>query len=191
MFSKHLATRSQDRLVALREFMLEHSEAVVAILETLESRRNIDLRQDLALGWILELLWMYQIATVPGTPSSVFVMDEGFSNRAVTLFGYRFSQEDEPFLERYIDAIPKPDLVVVVTKNVESAATLASNRLRFDQLSDAETVQYTRDADVCVSTISKLLIERGVEVLEVRNESSLAAASAEARQLIRAWLERG
>lgn len=189
--SKHLAARSQDRFVALRGFLLENSEAVVAILEALESRRNVDLRQDLALGWILELLWMYQIATVPGTSSSVLVMDEGFSNRAVTLFGYRFSPEDEPFLERYINAIPMPDLVVVVTKDVESAATLASDRIRFDQLNDAAIVQYTRDADVCVSAISRLLIERGVEVREVRNESSLAAASAEAREVIRAWLDRG
>ena len=53
---KHLAARSQDRMLALQAFMLEESETAIAILSALKERGDIDPRQDLAFGWIVALL---------------------------------------------------------------------------------------------------------------------------------------
>jgi adenylate kinase len=186
---KRLSVRSQDRMVALRSFLLEYPEATIAILEALKDRRDIDPRQDLALGWIVELLWQYQLVNDRGASNSCLVLDEGFCNRALTLFGYRFSEEDEPRLRQYIEAIPKPDLVFVVTGDIETAAARATRRERFRHLSAREAVEYTRDTAACVEETARLLEKRGVEVRTVRNDSSLDAASRDVRRIIREWLD--
>ena len=185
---KRLVARSQDRMLALRRFFLEQPETVIAILEALRERRDVDPRQDLALGWIVELLWQYQLLTDQGGSSPV-VFDEGFSNRALTLFAYRFSEGDDAGLRRYIEAIPAPDLVIAVTGDAEKTAARVSTRLRFGYLTTDEAVEYTRDAAACVDATTALLRERGVDVRSVQNGSSLAAASSEVRRTIRNWIE--
>jgi hypothetical protein len=186
---KRLSVRSQDRMVALRRFLLEHPDTAIAILEALKDRKDVDPRQDLAFGWIVELLWQYQLVSDRGAPTSCLVLDEGFCNRAVTLFGYRFSEEDEPRLRRYIEAIPKPDLVFVVTGDVETAAARATRRERFRHLNAQEAVEYTQDAAACVEETARLLEMRGVEVRTVRNDSSLGTASNDVHRIIREWLD--
>ncbi len=187
--SKHLVARSQDRMLAMRGFLLDHPETAIAILEALSDRKDVDPRQDLALGWILELLWSYQLATSQGGSGSLLVLDEGFANRAVTLFGYRFSEEDEPRLRQYIESIPKPDLVIVVAGDTEVCAARASNRIRFAHLGYSELVRFTREAATCVDVTSRLLAEHGVDVRTVQNESLLSVASSEVRRIIRDWLD--
>jgi adenylate kinase len=189
-YYRQLAARSQDRELALREFMLEHPETVIAILRALDDRRAVDPDQNLVLGWILEFLWKYQLTTGSSSAAPYLVLDEGFANRAISLFGYGFSSDDEPLLRQYIESIPQPDLVITVTADAETAAVRSTGRGRFSHLSDEDAVQHTRDAARCAAATSRLLKERGVDVYEVRNESSLAAASASVRQIVRDWLDR-
>ena len=186
---KHLAARSQDRLLALRGFLLAEPDAGIVILEALRDRRDLDPHQDLAFGWIVELMWSYQVAMKSEMASySNIVLDEGFCNRALTLFGYRFSDEDHVRLRTYIESIPKPALVIVVTADAKRAASRATQRIRFEHLSDDELKEYTRDVERCVDATKLLLVERGVDVREVRNDGTQAEASEKARSVIRDWL---
>ena len=189
-YYRHLVARSQDRVLALRGFFLEYPETVKAILDGIESRKEFDQRQDLALGWMLELLWKYQLAMAPRVTAECLVQDEGFANRAVSLFGYRFSADDEPNLRRYIASIPEPDLVIVVTADAETAASRNTGRVRFSHLTEAEAVEYTRDAIRCVEYTSRLLHERGVDVVEVKNDAPPSVVSGDVRQVVREWLDR-
>jgi adenylate kinase len=188
-YYRRLAVRSHDRSVALRTFMLENPETVSATLAALEDRRDFDPDQDLLFAWILELFWKYQLTNDPHGTGPYLVLDEGFANRAISIFGFRYADDDEALLRRYIESIPKPSLVIAVTADAEKAASRSTGRDRFSHLSDEEAVEHTRDAARCAAATSRLLKERGVDVQEVTNESSLAAASAHVRQIIRDWLD--
>jgi hypothetical protein len=169
--------------------MLENPETVSATLAALDDRRHFDPDQDLLFGWILELFWKYQVTDEPHGTGPYLVLDEGFANRAISIFGFRYTDDDEALLRRYIESIPKPDLVIAVTADAEEAASRSTGRDRFSHLSDEDAVEHTHDAARCAAATSRLLTERGVEVQEVTNESSLAAASAHVRQIIRDWLD--
>jgi thymidylate kinase len=188
-YYRQLALRSQDRELALRRFMLENPETMGATLAALDDRRDFDPDQDLLLSWILELFWKFQLTNNPRGAGPCLVLDEGFANRAISIFGFRYTDADEALLRRYIESIPKPDLVIAVTADAEEAASRSTGRGRFGHLSEEDAVEHTRDAARCAAATSLLLKERGVDVEEVVNESSLAAASVRVRQIIRDWLD--
>jgi len=189
-YSKQLAARSQESMVALRDFILTHPDVVTTIVEALDDRSDVDSRQDLALGWIMELLWQYQIAQQSISAGSALVLDEGFCNRALTLFGYQYSAKNEPLLKKYIDAIPKPDLVVVVSGDPEVMAARGSHGTRFGYFTHEQAVQYMKDVEVCVAKTSELLEQRGVAVRLVRNDGqSTAEASMAVRTVVRTWVD--
>ena len=166
--------------------MLEESTTAIAILSALRDRRDIDPRQDLAFGWIVELLWSYQLASSSDANARAhLVLDEGFCNRALTLFGYQFSENDLDGLRAYIDSIPAPDLVIVVGCDDEQAASRTTKRARFGYLSNGEAIQYTHDVARCVAATTNLLVERGIDVRTVRNDGTLADAAREMRTIVR------
>ncbi len=188
--SKHVANRSQDRMVALRDFLLDRPDVVVAVLEAIVRRRATDLRSDLAMTWILDLVWQYQLAKPAlEDPGTALVFDEGFCNRAVSLFGHGFSVADEPLLRRYIDAIPAPDLVVVVHADTTASAARATDRRRYRSLDADAIITYTASAARCVRRTKDLLVsQRGLHVVDVPNHGCIDESVAHLRSGIHEWL---
>jgi AAA domain len=105
--------RSTDRFDALARFMSDHSQLVEVILAAQRDRRDRDRGQDLVLGWVLNLMARYQLAS-ESDPGDLLVIDEGFCQRGVALFGYGFGPDDKPMLAGYLESIPIPATVVLV-----------------------------------------------------------------------------
>jgi hypothetical protein len=129
--------RSPDRFSALTRFLTAHPATLETVLTAQRERAERDMGQDLVLGWVLNLLARYQLAT-DASIDGWLVIDEGFCQRGVALLGYGFLPDDEPLLAGYLSSIPPPDAVVMVDTPIETC------RQRLDQRGWSERV---RDLD--------------------------------------------
>jgi hypothetical protein len=89
-----------------------------AVLAGQRSRKDRDLGQDLVLGWLLNLMARYQLASERST-AEWLVIDEGFCQRGVALFSHGFVPADLELLDIYLESIPQPDVVVAVDTPLE------------------------------------------------------------------------
>ena len=121
---KGVYARSTDRFDALGRFLTAHPRVMETTLAAQRERRDRDRGQDLVLGWALNLMARYQLAT-EADEFEILIIDEGFSQRAVALFGYGFSPDDEARLGEYLASIPLPETVVLV----ETPLTVCAQRL--------------------------------------------------------------
>ena len=78
-------SRATDRFSALARFIADKPETLEAVLAAQRHRADRDRGQDLALGWVLNLMARYQLAVEGRGSSDWVVIDEGFSQRAVAL----------------------------------------------------------------------------------------------------------
>ena len=166
---KAVYARSTDRFEALARFMSENSRLVEVVLTSQRERSDRDRGQDLVLGWVLNLMARYQLATETGSNDRL-VIDEGFCQRGVALFGYGFSPDDEPRLGEYLSTIPPPKTLVVV----ESPLPVCEERLdtrgwseRLVGLSPDVRRGFLETSAQVVSTVSEQVAEMGVVVIRV------------------------
>lgn len=110
--------RSTDRFSGLARFLGAHPQTLETVLAGQRARVERDLGQDLVLGWVLNLLARYQLAT-ESPDSDWLVIDEGFCQRGVALFSHGFVPLDRPLLNAYLDTIPRPEVVIVVDTPLE------------------------------------------------------------------------
>jgi len=164
--------RSTDRLSALIRFASAGPNLLESVLVAQRERAERDLRPDLVLGWILNLMARYQLATESGE-ASWLVVDEGFAQRAVALLAAGYEQNDEPALQAYLDASPKPDVLVVVESPLEVC------RARLDQRGWSERLTGAGEADRqvfleasarIVSEIGSTSARRNQEIIRVGGE---------------------
>jgi hypothetical protein len=141
------------------------------ILEVQRGRVDRDRRQDLALGWILNLMARHQLATE--TPiKGHLVIDEGFAQRAVALVGHGFEPgPDQSVLDEYLAVIPRPDLVVAVATPLEVC------RQRMEERGWSERV-----ADLDAAARESFLISAGEVVARV-------ATGLEAAGIMLIWVD--
>jgi len=167
---RHAFNRSQDRYLAIRATMLSHPEAVEAVMAATRRRRDFEIRPDLVIGWWLTLAADYSMAKRVVPPGAALLIDEGFVNRAVSLFGYRFSDADRPDLARYIRSVPVPDLVV----HVDAAPDVAERRMKqwSSRLADQDLVTrraFLEGSSLCVAAVLENLEDAAVHVVRIPN----------------------
>ncbi len=119
--------RSTDRFSALARFLEATPRTLETVLAAQRSRADRDRRQDLVLGWVLNLMARYQLAT-EWEGQGWLVLDEGFYQRGVALFSHGFVPEDLPLLTEYLSSVPQPDLVVAVETPLEICAARLDQR---------------------------------------------------------------
>ncbi|HET7847382.1 MAG TPA: hypothetical protein VFL72_07810 [Acidimicrobiia bacterium] len=124
---KGVYARSTERFDALGRFLTTHPRVMETVLAAQRERKDRDRGQELVLGWVLNLMARFQLATeIDHYP--IVVIDEGFCQRAVALFGYGFSPADEPLLGEYLAAMPLPDIVVLVETPLATCAERLDRR---------------------------------------------------------------
>ena len=122
---KRAYARSIDRTSALARFVDSNPHLVDVIHDAQQDRSDRDLEPDLVLRWVLNLMTGYQLATDISDRIETLIVDEGFAQRAVAVFAAGFGSDDSQALDNYIDAIPKPDVLVVVETAVRSAGSVS------------------------------------------------------------------
>ncbi len=166
---KGVYARSADRLSALNRFLAAHPAALEAVLAGQRERAGRDLGQEQVLGWVLNLMARFQLATEsPG--SDLLVVDEGFGQRAAAVFGYGFSPEDHDNLARYLKAIPRPLSLIVVETPLETCITRLESRgwsERVAGLDEAQRIAFLRSSNFAITAVTDHLEELGIQVLRV------------------------
>ncbi len=130
--------RSTDRYSALTRFLTESPEALASALDAQAARRERDRAQGLSLGWLLGLMSDFQLAAETLDDDSWLIGDEGFSHRALAVFGFGFGPEDEPRLARYLAATPPPLTLIVVDTSIEECTERLERRGWSERVADLQ-----------------------------------------------------
>lgn len=174
-FWKGAYSRSTDRFSALTRFLGEKPETLEAVLAAQRHRADRDRGQDLVLGWVLNLMARYQLAVEGRDSSDWVVIDEGFSQRAVALFGHRFGLEDGDLLAGYLAAVPRPDVVVLVETPLPTCASRLDVRgwsERVTELSLDERRRFLESSARVVEVVSAQIEAAGVRLIRVDGTDS-------------------
>jgi hypothetical protein len=166
--------RSSDRFAALIRFASSRPGALESVLAAQRARVDRDLRPDMVLGWILNLMARYQLAIEDGA-ASWLVVDEGFAQRAVALLTAGYEQGDEPALHAYLEAAPEPEALIIVETPIEVCAARLDQRGWPERLTGAGETQrrsFLEAASEIVSAIDSVYAARGVDVVRIAGDDS-------------------
>ena len=169
--------RSRVAFKALAGFMERRPQAVSAVLDAQERRAEFEYRPDLVIEWYLHMVARYEVIQSTLDESTLVIMDEGFSQRAVSVFGHRFGEDDHQDLERYLAAVPAPELLIRLILDPRDAADRlqGDDRLATIRLEGQSVEAHTRfleDADRCVSRVEQVARSLGWKVIDVDSQGS-------------------
>lgn len=125
---KRAWARSADRFGGLARFLAARPAVLEMALAGQRLRKERDIGQERALSWLLNLMSGYQTASESDDLFETLIVDEGFTQRAVALFGYAFSSPDEPLLAGYLEAMPRPDALLVLDTPLDECARRLDQR---------------------------------------------------------------
>jgi len=178
LIGRFAVDRSRDTVYTLRDVMVHNTEMVEVVMAATRRRRAFEIKPDTVVAWWLNSMIRYTMATcLP--PPAIIVADEGIINRAVSLFGFRFSDADRDDLDRYLRSVRMPDLVihVEVTPDVaEQRARKASRGMRFKN--DADRRAFFDGSARCVTVIVETLESMGTPVARIPGDGPVAESSA-------------
>ncbi len=148
--------RSSDRLAALTRFLAAHPTTLETVLAAQRQRDDRDRGQEMVLGWVLNLMSRYELATA-SVGNRWLVIDEGFCQRAVAIFSHGFSPADEPLLDDYMSAIPLPDVAVVVETPLDIARERLEKRGWSERVRDLDGEARLRVLESSVSVVGSVI----------------------------------
>jgi hypothetical protein len=162
--------RSTDRSSALTRFLTAWPAAMETVLAAQTARADRDRGQELTLGWMLTLMSNFQLATEHLGEGDWLIVDEGFSQRAVAVFGFRFAADDQGMLDRYLNAVPLPRTLVVVDTPVEECARRLDERGWSERVVDLDAARRLEFLESCrevIVTVAKHREQAGSRVIWV------------------------
>ena len=180
-FAQPAFVRSTDHFTGIRDFMQRYPDAIEVVLASSRRRADFEPRVDKILGWWLHLAAVYSAADeLPDDP--VVLFDEGFTNRAISLYGYRFGEVDEPDLHRYMRAVPRPAAVVYMATPVETCIERMDDwSVRFEDFPVEERISFMQSAQRCLDRVLEHLHEMSVPVLVVENDGVMSETERDLR----------
>lgn len=162
--------RSTDRFDALTRFLAANPEVMEVVLAAQRQRRGRDRHQERVLSWILNLMTNAQLVDETTGRFDWLIIDEGFCQRAIALFGIGFEGEDELRLRSYVAAIPLPEILVVV----EASLSVCEARLdklgwseRATEMNRAERRDFLSTAERLVELVAGEAERLGARVIRV------------------------
>lgn len=116
--------------------LLTHPRAALSLLRFQRRRPSQMVRRERRAGyWYLRHLGDHGLFTRTALPGEVWLVDEGFAHRVVSLFTSHLGREaTEDSIAAYLAAAPAPDLVVHVTAPVEVCLDRLTERGVWDWL---------------------------------------------------------
>jgi hypothetical protein len=162
--------RSADRSLALTRFLSANPATLETALAAQRTRQGRDRGQEQALGWLLDLMAGYQLASEHLGDRDWLIVDEGFSQRAVALFGYGYGEEDNGPLGHYLDSIPRPEVLVVVETPLEICERRLDQRgwsERVERLPASDRRRFLEGAKAVVTRVAGHLERASTRVIWV------------------------
>lgn len=162
--------RSPDRFDALGRALASHAELTRGVADAQTDRSARDSRPDVVWDWFLNLLARFQLAAEVMSEDGALLLDEGFCQRAVAIFGYGFADADRSHVDEYVHRIPRPDLVIVVESPVEVCEARLDRRGWTARAAHAEPTirrDFLKGSVEVVQTVARGMEERGARVVDV------------------------
>jgi len=159
----------------LNRFLSEHEkmlETLCAIFQHPESIQECAL----LIKWLVRLCNGYQLAKENLKHDEILLIDEGFCNRAISIFGYGREPIDPGKLRKYIRCMPAPDGVICVEAPLETREKRLLDRgfpARLKGLSAGQRKELYSNFEACASMVVEGLKNRGIPVVSVNNDGSL------------------
>lgn len=187
--ARRLISRSHERFLSLSDALAGKPDLGIAVIDSLRNRSASAPDSDQAVRWMFETLWKHELWR-RGNGANWLVLDEGFSHRAITLFGYRYGEDEGDFaaLGRYLDAIPLPSLVIKVDTEPIACFERAGVPPRFRRLDREAQRRYLDAAGRCAADVAKLLTDRGVDVRVIDNNGLVEDSRAQLIDELDAWI---
>lgn len=94
-------------------FVLRHRQLIQLIVQTQSQRpKEAELQRRRVIPRFMEMIGFYEYLVQHYKPEDVLVFDEGFIHRVILLFTSEVEVPEPETIHRYIDLIPKSDLLV-------------------------------------------------------------------------------
>lgn len=94
-------------------FIIRHQELIRLIVQTQSKRpKGAEIHQRRVISRFMQMIGFYEFLVHRCKPGEVLVFDEGFIHRVILLFASEVETPDPVMIRRYIDLIPKTDLLV-------------------------------------------------------------------------------
>jgi len=122
--------------------------------------------------WFFQLGGRYRFLTATSSGGEVLVLDDGFLHRSVHLHASHLEEPDAGRVRAYVDLVPVPDLVVVVSASREVCEARVRERgvwTHSRRLTGAELSRYIANAERVVDVAVGHARRRGWAVIEVEN----------------------
>ena len=135
-------------------FLSDESSFSSQMIEAINQIGDIQLRKK-QTRWLCELMCQNKILQRNQCQRGFFLIDEGFSHRALGLFSNVTSEVNVELLKRYLESLPKADVVLFTHVNSEVA---------LEKLKERGLTQRLRGKD---SSFIKKFYEQNIEVLNL------------------------
>lgn len=128
------------------------------------------------IKWLVQLFSGYALAADMLTQDEILILDEGFCNRALSIFGYCSGAVDPDQVRAYIAAVPAPNAVMCVDASSQTREARLAGRGLPSRLRNADAARRSeldRNFEVCLAVTAAELAARGIPVLHVNNDGPL------------------
>jgi hypothetical protein len=162
---KRAMVRSSDRVSILSRAIVKRPELAAAMIEANDAH-NHDAGADRVMGMLLNHLIGFQLAEETLGDREWLLLDEGLCNRVTSLFAAGFDADlDQAELDRYLDLIPVPDVLVVVSAPIDVC---------FDRL---EKIGWTERMAGKPAVSRRAFLQRSSELVDLSRSHMEAAGS--------------
>lgn len=158
--------------ISRNQFSKEHPELVSFVRKWQFSREISTEEIEHNLYWWFHLTGYYQFLKHRLLPREVLLLDEGFIHRVVQLNASDHETLDIDRLNKYINLVPRPDLVVFVKAPADECEKRVFERglwTRFQHKSRQQVSQYISNSHLVVNTAIDIINEMDWEVVEIDN----------------------
>lgn len=175
-----------------RKFFRENPTLMKTVQQHQAERPLTHDDHDHVMRWFLHLTGYYQFFMEFMQSDDVVVYDEGFVHRVVQLFASENEAPDFPSVAKYLDLVPKPDLVVFANTPVEICEDRVLSRgvwERFQKKPPEATSIFISHASEVVNFSVSYLRDLNWNLIEVQNgDTEISAVEQTLRSKLSGWL---
>ena len=157
----------------LHLFLTEETAYASLILKEAAVKRDAVLKQSFLYAW-LEYAAKKRLIVDADLSGGPVLVEEGFSQRIMTLFGYDLSP-DASAMAACISSMPKPDALIWVNTDPELCAERlgqrADRQVAFRDLPQDQWTEQLEKAQQVLRVTASMLGDAGVDVIEIKEDS--------------------
>lgn len=165
---------------AYTRFLVENPELASIVFSTINEQK-LNRPPEKTAWYFYRLFSQYMYSKNHLSSGEYFIIDEGFCNRANTLFASHTSLASSSTISTYATVIPQPDIVYYIKSDLNVCLDRLRNRhggfpSRIQEHSDVDKIDYLSNHQQCIEEMLRILKKSGCTICKVENSNSIDAA---------------